>query len=140
MWRLGVCGASSETGARRNPRAKHAASSTFQCANGPGKRKEWRSAFWVDVGIFSYFILALKNLVCRGLGILVFEVRGGQRAALRRRLSAVWQANPRRPKGPINPHKHSGVRRYKHRAMPRQMPRQMPRSTENWFRGRSGTA
>ena len=27
----------------------------FQCANGPGKRKEWRSTCWVDVGIFLCF-------------------------------------------------------------------------------------
>ena len=27
----------------------------FQCANGPGKRKEWRSTCWVDVGILAHF-------------------------------------------------------------------------------------
>ena len=63
LGQAGYRGASSETGARRNPRDKHDTSETFQCANGPGKRKEWRSTCWVDVGIFAHFLRKKNGVV-----------------------------------------------------------------------------
>ena len=47
LGQAGYPGASSETGARRNPRDKHDTSEPFRCANGPGKRF---FPTWRDVG------------------------------------------------------------------------------------------